>query len=81
MNIREKNCKAFDKTFKKRLSRRNREESGQTSLANRAREKPRYYFAHERRQVRPKTIAEATARPGLRWEYINRQNTTNSRSR
>lgn len=81
MNIREKNCKAFDKGFKKRLSRRNCEESGQISLANRAREKPRYHLAHERRQIRPKTIAEAISRPGLRWEYVNKQNASNSRSR
>lgn len=81
MNIREKNCKAFDKAFRKRLSRRNREESDQLSSANSAREKPRYHFAHERRQIRPTTISEAISRPGLRWECINRQNTGNSRSR
>ena len=81
MNIKEKNCKAFDKAFRKRLSRRNREESGQMSSANSATEKPRYYFAHERRQIRPKTIAEAISSPGLRWDCINRQNTGNSRSR
>jgi hypothetical protein len=80
MNIREKNCKEFDKAFKKHLSRKNREKSNRISSENR-RDKPKYYFAHERRQIRPKTIAEAIARPGLHWEYINRQNTGNSRSR
>ena len=69
-DIREKNCKAFDKSFKKLLSRRDREQCGRISSAKMAREKTKY-FIKERRQIRPKSISEAIERPGLRWEYVD----------